>query len=755
MTTAYRFGPYVLDVARRELRNKSDLVELPGTVFEALCYLVETRDRAVGRDELARAIFRRSNVSDVQIAQIVLRARRAVCDDGHDPKIIRTIPRFGYRWIADTQVDPAPIESPRLETRELSPAPVPARMPPLRLYQFLVVVCLTLVLYRAGPTPTSGQQLPVRVVVLPTVIDEADDADWARYGLMDAMIGRMRRAGLPVISSDDTLSLLGSAYDKHDVGQVHQRIQAGLVVRSRAVRGDEHWRLELVASGTGPDRRSEAIGKDLLQVSRDATERLLAALGRPGPHGPELALALDERLQRAQAAILSNELEAARQILSAAPDSQRSDPEVRLKQAQLEYRAGDLEQAELALNKLLQSEQAKTDLLLQGRGLAWRAATRLRLGAAEDAERDFTSAITALGSGRYPLELGRALMGRGSSRSLLGRVDEALVDLAEARVHLLRGGDPLAIARLDGNIGALHSQSGRPDQAIHYFDAAIERFAAFGAVSELMLTYSHRGYCHLALLQTDAAWRDSESNWALRARAVDPTHRQAIMLDRIDVLSALGRFSEADAVLADPELATLTSLNEQRRLLYTRAELELRRGRPTEALRIADRTLANWPRSSQDPRRDWLVLRRQQAALALGVPPLEVQSDSTDTRAGIAPFLNEAIARRWRGDIDGADALYREAIAVADRDGIPAEILEGVEAYAPWLIERGLIVEASGLIGRVAPWSERDFMSAMLHVSLFQAMKLQDPLQTALADARRLAGERPVPFNAVAAASNR
>ena len=100
----YRFGTRVLDPARRELRCDDVPQQLPARTFECLHYLIAHRDRAVGRDELVRAVFGRRAVSDAQLAQIVLRARRAIGDDGQEQRAIRTVPRFGFRWAADVEV---------------------------------------------------------------------------------------------------------------------------------------------------------------------------------------------------------------------------------------------------------------------------------------------------------------------------------------------------------------------------------------------------------------------------------------------------------------------------------------------------------------------------------------------------------------------------------------------------------------------------------------------------------------------------
>ena len=99
----WRFGAHVLDPARRELLRDGVPQALPARAFECLLYLIEHRDRAVGRDELVRAVFGRRDASDAQLAQIVLRARRAIGDDGQEQRAIRTVPRFGFRWTAEIE----------------------------------------------------------------------------------------------------------------------------------------------------------------------------------------------------------------------------------------------------------------------------------------------------------------------------------------------------------------------------------------------------------------------------------------------------------------------------------------------------------------------------------------------------------------------------------------------------------------------------------------------------------------------------
>ena len=101
----FRFGDFALDTERLELRCGDRLRELEPQVFSLLEYLVEARDRVVGKDELIEAVWHRHAVSDSTLNARVSAARRAVGDSGKDQAVIRTFPRRGFRFVAEVTVE--------------------------------------------------------------------------------------------------------------------------------------------------------------------------------------------------------------------------------------------------------------------------------------------------------------------------------------------------------------------------------------------------------------------------------------------------------------------------------------------------------------------------------------------------------------------------------------------------------------------------------------------------------------------------
>lgn len=767
----YRFGRFEFDTATRELRRDGVPVEMPARVFECLEYLIAHRGRALDNDELSHAVFRRADVSDGQLAQIVVRARRCVDDDGRHQWAIRTVPRFGYRWVADTLVvddgEPVPADAPEVSANvgpatSLEPEPIRIEARPRRLRPFLALAVLMVATgfslawaLRSGaghpaPDPARGTSRPASAatLVLPTQIagDAPSDLAWARLGLMDFLAERLRLAGLSVPPSESTLVLLGANPDTSEPGPLREQAGAALIVSSRVRREGPGWRVELDAEASdGVRYDGTAADGDLLQAARVACDRLLAALGRDAPAAGLPALGLDERLQRVKAAMLANELDSARRILLAAPSNQLDQPQLRYRLAQIDYRAGDFTAAETALDGLLAAPEAAADALFRARLLIARGGVRFRRTELAAAERDFDAALEAL-SGATPAlnadpETGQALNGRGVARAALGREALGIADLGAARLHLLRAGDRIAVARTDANLGVIEMTRGRPAQALDYFTSALAVFERSSAVHERLVTLSALTAVHLQRLDPEAALSSADRALRLLPRTPDPTLRLAAHVDRANALIALGRLGEARVLLDDPAIAAITTPAYEQRRAQTRIELALRGGDPRAAARLADAALEHWSRLPGDDVHDWVRLRRVQAAQAADLPPGSTAEVSVTGERTLPVLLAAALLR----EEDAAEPMLREALALAEQRAAPAELVEVARVYVPWLIGRERLQEAGVLVGRLAPWSGRCYDCALLQWQLAEALGDTGLATEARGLATRLAGERLPP----------
>lgn len=761
----YRFGEYVLDLATRELRLRNRAVALPARVFECLCCLIEHRDRAVSRDELVQAVFGRTDVSDAQLAQIVLRARRAVGDDGHEQRSIRTVPRYGFRWLEQTQAEiasddePDAADLPASALSERSVVEASARgwhRSGAWLLAGLAVVALVLlgwalVAQRAVPTAAPAPHKTVgtlptgkTIMVLPTAITATDDVSWARLGLMDFVADRLHRAGLPVLSSETVLGVLREQAGKQDSEALRRATRVAWIVDTQAKRVQTRWDVVLTATdAAGVKQRGQAQHADLLEAARMAADRLSPTLG--GSLSPdELAVpALAERLQRARAAMLANEIETARRILLEAPELQRSQPRLQYQLARVDFRAGEYQRGLATLDKALDSGDSRRDPVFNARLLNARGAMLIRLDRYGEAESTYDQSVRLVGAGEHPAELGQALSGRAVAYSLQNKYDLALADLGRARVQLVNMGDALAVARVDANLGILEFDRQRPAHALPYLEKATEDFKAMGAMNELATARKMLIGVHLALLRTDAALAESERAWAMLPRMRDPTQRADLILTRTEVLIVAGRLREAGRLLAMPEASQAVPADYGRRD-YLRVDLARRGGENQQAVAMADAALRDWPPQNNPRLRAWTAFRREQAALAA-----DLAASSANTIVPRGDTLPERLAlaslQRARGDAAAAEGTYRAAVALAEQEGVPEETAIAIDAYASWLLERGRTAEAGALVGRVAPWAEQDFDMAVLQLRLLRAMGQRAQWQLAFDRAKRLAGERAIP----------
>jgi DNA-binding winged helix-turn-helix (wHTH) protein len=100
-----QFGPFELDNEANELRRHGRLVALTGQPLQALRLLVSRPGEIVTRDHLRRHIWGDSRYVDFDrsLNFCIAAVRRALGDSARHPRFVETIPRQGYRFLADVR----------------------------------------------------------------------------------------------------------------------------------------------------------------------------------------------------------------------------------------------------------------------------------------------------------------------------------------------------------------------------------------------------------------------------------------------------------------------------------------------------------------------------------------------------------------------------------------------------------------------------------------------------------------------------
>lgn len=108
----YRFADHVLDVARRELHRAGAPVPVEPQVFDLLVHLLQRRDRVVSKDDLIASVWGGRIISESTLTSRINAARRAVGDSGEEQRLIRTIARKGFRFVAAVDEAAVPAAAP-------------------------------------------------------------------------------------------------------------------------------------------------------------------------------------------------------------------------------------------------------------------------------------------------------------------------------------------------------------------------------------------------------------------------------------------------------------------------------------------------------------------------------------------------------------------------------------------------------------------------------------------------------------------
>lgn len=190
-STTYRFGAFTLDVQERLLTRDGTAVPTPPKVFETLAILVEAEGRLVRRVELVARLWPDSTVEDGTLARYISDLRKILGEAVSGQKFIETVPRVGYRFVAQIEKTKSPefFEEAKSET-----APVPVKRSNWALWVALcalVAVMGWMVWVRLGPGKSRGPEIR-SIAVLPILsLDETPDGGVIGQELADAIITRL------------------------------------------------------------------------------------------------------------------------------------------------------------------------------------------------------------------------------------------------------------------------------------------------------------------------------------------------------------------------------------------------------------------------------------------------------------------------------------------------------------------------------------------------------------------------------------
>jgi TolB-like protein len=262
----YHFEDCVLDTDQRELHRAARLVPVAPQVFDLLAYLIGNRERVVSKDDLIGAIWQGRIVSDAALTTRLNVVRTAIGDSGEEQRLIKTLPRKGFRFIAVVREDSA---SPNAGATDVS-----------------------------NVSGKSALALPDKpsIAVLPFTNLSGDPLqEYFADGVVEDIIAALSRLRwLFVIARNSSFVYKGKSVD---IKQVGRELGVRYVLEGSVRKSSERLRIasQLVDTATGANlsaNRFEGTLGDVFELQDRVTESVVGAIA------PQLELAEIVRAQR-------------------------------------------------------------------------------------------------------------------------------------------------------------------------------------------------------------------------------------------------------------------------------------------------------------------------------------------------------------------------------------------------------------------------------------------------------------------------
>ena len=199
-----RFENYELDLAAEELRKQGSSLKLQPQPFKILAYLASHSGELITRQELRDHVWPGDTFVDFDLAinQAIKQIRAVLNDDAERPRVIATLPRRGYRFIAKTasaaaaearlqQVSPEGHEENAKHTAVSKPSvPHISHPRPWVALGAVVLLIATVIAYRFATPKRPAAQM--RIVVLPFQNLTGDpNQEFFADGMTEEMISRL------------------------------------------------------------------------------------------------------------------------------------------------------------------------------------------------------------------------------------------------------------------------------------------------------------------------------------------------------------------------------------------------------------------------------------------------------------------------------------------------------------------------------------------------------------------------------------
>ncbi len=228
---SYEFGRFRLKVAERVLLREGELVPLTPKVFDILVTLVEHGGQVVAKDDLMKRVWPNTFVEEGNLTQNISLLRKALGETPGGVQFIETVPRRGYRFVAET----GQASANGTHEKSIPPAPEPVvsipntvsqsagvkRTPIFAVVAGLVVVSIIAAVYFTSSGKAGDASAIQSIAVLPFIDESSDpDAEYINDKIAESLINSLSKLPqLRVVPRSVVAGYRGKEIDPRKVGQ--------------------------------------------------------------------------------------------------------------------------------------------------------------------------------------------------------------------------------------------------------------------------------------------------------------------------------------------------------------------------------------------------------------------------------------------------------------------------------------------------------------------------------------------------------
>ena len=264
----FSVGNYRVEPSTLRVTGDGQAVRLEPKAMQVLVYFAEHAGQVISRAELEEQIWQGRVVTDDALTNVIAKLRRAFNDDAHHPGVIETIPKTGYRLIADVNF-----------TKPSRTGPDQTRVGNRHWLRILVLAMVLAGMvgwlivqqqHPSDPEVTVRQAEPAEkpsLVVLPFEnLGQSPEQDYFANGVTADLITDLSKVSdLLVIAPGSVFSYKNSNVGAH---QISQELNADFIVSGSVQRQEDRVRVntQLIEASSGRALWAERYESELSDV---------------------------------------------------------------------------------------------------------------------------------------------------------------------------------------------------------------------------------------------------------------------------------------------------------------------------------------------------------------------------------------------------------------------------------------------------------------------------------------------------------